>query len=53
MAYIFPSIPAYGEEYDMWAWDGEKWTLHEVAVGDLTEFPELFGVEHPDQLFTI
>ena len=49
MAYVFPEDKEIGDTYERWIWDGEKWSLS----GYVVEFPELFGIAHPDQLFTL
>ena len=51
MAFVFPDAPTVGTKAGNYTWDGEKWTLpgreREIV------FVELFGIEHPDQLFVL
>ena len=49
MAYVFPTTPQIGTQYQQFIWDGEKW----ATSGYVTTFIEVFGVNHPDQVFII
>ena len=51
MAFNFPDAPDVDDKYGNYTWDGEKWVLPRVDI--TLEFIELFGVEHPDQLFLL
>ena len=51
MAFLFPDAPEIDDEANGYTWDGEKWTLPNLAV--TFTFHELFDVEHPDQLMVL